>query len=83
MLLLDSILHLLLAWYIDQVHPGDTGVGRSLCFCFEVRNYLSLWGSRYCRLLSVYDYETLPFFFPEYRIYLMFHHEMLPISVYI
>ncbi|XP_076468754.1 phospholipid-transporting ATPase ABCA3-like [Babylonia areolata] len=34
MLLLDSFLHLLITWYLDNVRPGDFGVPKPLYFCF-------------------------------------------------
>ncbi|KAL8560975.1 hypothetical protein ACOMHN_061189 [Nucella lapillus] len=34
MLLLDSALHLLITWYVDNVRPGDYGVPKPFYFCF-------------------------------------------------
>ena len=37
MLLLDSFLHLLVTWYIDNVWPGEFGVPKPFYFCFTVK----------------------------------------------
>lgn len=35
MLLFDSFLHLLLAWYLEQVYPGPYGVAKPILLCVE------------------------------------------------
>ena len=36
MLLLDAFLYMLIAWYVDNVHPGEYGVAQPFYFPFTV-----------------------------------------------
>ena len=36
MLWVDTVLYMLLAWYVDNINPGDAGVGRPPWFPFMV-----------------------------------------------
>ncbi|XP_060889352.1 ATP-binding cassette sub-family A member 5 [Labrus mixtus] len=56
MLVLDCILYLLLAVYLDQVLPGEFGVRRSLLY-FLKPSYWSKRRKRYVEVSSVYDAE--------------------------
>ncbi|XP_061886648.1 ATP-binding cassette sub-family A member 5 [Entelurus aequoreus] len=57
MLLLDCMLYLLLAVYLDQVLPGDFRMRRSL-FYFLKPSYWSRRSTRYVEVSSVYDTEA-------------------------
>ncbi|XP_041829465.1 ATP-binding cassette sub-family A member 5 [Melanotaenia boesemani] len=56
MLVLDCILYLLLAVYLDQVLPGEFGIKRSLVY-FLKPSYWSKRSKRYVEVSSVYDTE--------------------------
>ena len=36
MLLIDTVIHLIITWYLDNVRPGEFGVPKPLYFCFTV-----------------------------------------------
>ena len=36
MLLIDTAIHLIITWYLDNVRPGEFGVPKPLYFCFTV-----------------------------------------------
>jgi hypothetical protein len=36
MMVLDAVLYLLLAWYLDNVIPGEFGTPKPIFFCFQV-----------------------------------------------
>jgi hypothetical protein len=36
MLLVDTVLYMVIAWYVDNVNPGDAGVAQPLWFPFLV-----------------------------------------------
>ncbi|XP_033975755.1 ATP-binding cassette sub-family A member 5 isoform X1 [Trematomus bernacchii] len=57
MLVVDCILYLLLAVYLDQVLPGDFGMKRSLVY-FLKPSYWSKRRKRYVEVSSVYDTEV-------------------------
>ncbi|XP_061611305.1 ATP-binding cassette sub-family A member 5 isoform X4 [Phyllopteryx taeniolatus] len=57
MLLLDCVLYLLLAVYLDQVLPGEFGMRRSLLY-FLKPSYWSKRTKRYMEVSSVYDAEV-------------------------
>uniref|UniRef100_A0A3Q0SZ76 Cholesterol transporter ABCA5 n=1 Tax=Amphilophus citrinellus TaxID=61819 RepID=A0A3Q0SZ76_AMPCI len=57
MLVVDCILYLLLAIYLDQVLPGDFGMRRSLVY-FLKPSYWSKRGRHYVEVSSVYDTEV-------------------------
>ncbi|KAK6301479.1 hypothetical protein J4Q44_G00275320 [Coregonus suidteri] len=57
MLVLDSILYLLLAVYLDQVLPGEFGMRRSLVY-FLKPSYWSKRSKRYVEMRSVYETEV-------------------------
>uniref|UniRef100_A0A6Q2X9B5 ABC transporter domain-containing protein n=1 Tax=Esox lucius TaxID=8010 RepID=A0A6Q2X9B5_ESOLU len=57
MLVLDCILYLLLAVYLDQVLPGEFGMRRSL-FYFLKPSYWSKRSKHYVEVSSVYDTEV-------------------------
>ncbi|XP_041671125.1 ATP-binding cassette sub-family A member 5 isoform X3 [Cheilinus undulatus] len=57
MLVLDCILYLLLAIYLDQVLPGEYGMRRSLLY-FLKPSYWSKRRKRYVEVSSVYDAEV-------------------------
>uniref|UniRef100_A0A3Q3R5P0 ABC transporter domain-containing protein n=1 Tax=Monopterus albus TaxID=43700 RepID=A0A3Q3R5P0_MONAL len=57
MLVLDCILYLLLAVYLDQVLPGEFGVKRSLVY-FLKPSYWSKHRRRYVEVSSVYDMDA-------------------------
>lgn len=57
MLVLDCILYLLLAVYLDQVLPGEFGMRRSLLY-FLKPSYWSKRRKRYVEVSSVYDAEV-------------------------
>ncbi|XP_049419184.1 ATP-binding cassette sub-family A member 5 [Epinephelus fuscoguttatus] len=57
MLVLDCILYLLLAIYLDQVLPGEFGMRRSLVY-FLKPSYWSKRRKRYVEVSSVYDTEV-------------------------
>ncbi|XP_047464781.1 ATP-binding cassette sub-family A member 5 [Mugil cephalus] len=57
MLVLDCILYLLLAVYLDQVLPGEFGSRRSLLY-FLKPSYWSKRRERYVEVSSVYDSEV-------------------------
>ena len=40
MLLIDTAIHLIITWYLDNVRPGEFGVPKPLYFCFTVSNVL-------------------------------------------
>jgi ATP-binding cassette subfamily A (ABC1) protein 3 len=48
MILLDSILYTVIAWYLNQVISGEYGVAKPLNFCFK----LSYWRK--------HNYEQVP-----------------------
>ncbi|XP_059388729.1 cholesterol transporter ABCA5-like [Carassius carassius] len=54
MLLLDCILYLLLAIYLDQVLPGEFGTRRSVLYFLQP----SYWSKRYVEVSSVYEGEV-------------------------
>uniref|UniRef100_A0AAX7TC11 Cholesterol transporter ABCA5 n=1 Tax=Astatotilapia calliptera TaxID=8154 RepID=A0AAX7TC11_ASTCA len=56
MLVVDCILYLLLATYLDQVLPGEFGMRRSLVY-FLKPSYWSKHRKRYVEVSSVYDTE--------------------------
>lgn len=56
MLVVDCILYLLLAIYLDQVLPGEFGMRRSLLY-FLKPSYWSKHRKRYVEVSSVYDAE--------------------------
>ncbi|KAJ8013474.1 hypothetical protein DPEC_G00030170 [Dallia pectoralis] len=56
MLVLDSVLYLLLAVYLDQVLPGEFGMRRSV-FYFLKPSYWSKRSKRYLEVSSVYESE--------------------------
>ncbi|XP_005743441.1 cholesterol transporter ABCA5 isoform X2 [Pundamilia nyererei] len=56
MLVVDCILYLLLATYLDQVLPGEFGMRRSLVY-FLKPSYWSKCRKRYVEVSSVYDTE--------------------------
>ncbi|KAM4524848.1 cholesterol transporter ABCA5 [Odontesthes bonariensis] len=56
MLVLDCVLYLLLAVYLDQVLPGDFGIRRSLLY-FLKPSYWSKRRKSYVEVSSVYDAE--------------------------
>ncbi|XP_014068388.1 cholesterol transporter ABCA5 isoform X2 [Salmo salar] len=57
MLVLDCILYLLLAVYLDQVLPGEFGMRRSLVY-FMKPSYWSKRSKRYVEVSSVYETEV-------------------------
>uniref|UniRef100_A0A4W5PJ99 ABC transporter domain-containing protein n=1 Tax=Hucho hucho TaxID=62062 RepID=A0A4W5PJ99_9TELE len=57
MLVLDSVLYLLLAVYLDQVLPGEFGMRRSLVY-FLKPSYWSKRSKRYVKVRSVYETEV-------------------------
>uniref|UniRef100_A0A8D3CCQ9 Cholesterol transporter ABCA5 n=1 Tax=Scophthalmus maximus TaxID=52904 RepID=A0A8D3CCQ9_SCOMX len=57
MLVLDCVLYLLLAVYLDQVLPGEFGMRRSLVY-FLKPSYWSKRSKRYVEVSSVYDAEV-------------------------
>uniref|UniRef100_A0A3P8SXZ0 Cholesterol transporter ABCA5 n=1 Tax=Amphiprion percula TaxID=161767 RepID=A0A3P8SXZ0_AMPPE len=57
MLVLDCVLYLLLAIYLDQVLPGEFGMRRSLVY-FLKPSYWSKRRKRYVEVSSVYDAEV-------------------------
>uniref|UniRef100_A0A673CDZ7 ATP-binding cassette sub-family A member 5-like n=1 Tax=Sphaeramia orbicularis TaxID=375764 RepID=A0A673CDZ7_9TELE len=57
MLVLDCVLYLLLAVYLDQVLPGEFGMRRSLIY-FLKPSYWSKRSRRYVEVSSVYDTEA-------------------------
>uniref|UniRef100_A0A8C4H4V3 Cholesterol transporter ABCA5 n=1 Tax=Dicentrarchus labrax TaxID=13489 RepID=A0A8C4H4V3_DICLA len=57
MLVVDCILYLLLAIYLDQVLPGEFGMRRSLVY-FLKPSYWSKRRKRYVEVSSVYDTEV-------------------------
>ncbi|XP_066560548.1 cholesterol transporter ABCA5 [Amia ocellicauda] len=57
MLVLDSLLYLLLALYLDQVLPGEFGMRRSFLY-FLKPSYWSRHRKRYEEVSSVYDSEV-------------------------
>ncbi|XP_077406752.1 cholesterol transporter ABCA5 [Vanacampus margaritifer] len=57
MLVLDCILYLLLAVYLDQVLPGQFGMRRSLLY-FLKPSYWSKRSKRYVEVSSLYDAEA-------------------------
>ncbi|KAM6898133.1 cholesterol transporter ABCA5 [Lycodopsis pacificus] len=57
MLVVDCILYLLLAIYLDQVLPGEFGMRRSLVY-FLKPSYWSKRRKRYVEVSSVYDAEV-------------------------
>ncbi|XP_028286434.1 cholesterol transporter ABCA5 isoform X2 [Parambassis ranga] len=57
MLVLDCVLYLLLAIYLDQVVPGEFGMRRSLLY-FLKPSYWSKRRKRYVEVSSVYDTEV-------------------------
>uniref|UniRef100_A0A3P8UFW8 ATP binding cassette subfamily A member 5 n=1 Tax=Cynoglossus semilaevis TaxID=244447 RepID=A0A3P8UFW8_CYNSE len=57
MLLLDCVLYLLLAVYLEQVLPGEFGMRRSLVY-FLKPSYWSKRTKRYVEVSSVYDAEV-------------------------
>ncbi|CAN9508853.1 unnamed protein product [Ophioblennius macclurei] len=57
MLVLDCVLYLLLAVYLDQVLPGEFGMRRSLVY-FLKPSYWSKRRRRYVEVSSVYDAEA-------------------------
>ncbi|XP_042337901.1 cholesterol transporter ABCA5-like, partial [Plectropomus leopardus] len=57
MLVVDCILYLLLAVYLDQVLPGEFGMRRSLIY-FLKPSYWSKRRKRYVEVSSVYDSEV-------------------------
>ncbi|KAM7370351.1 hypothetical protein PAMP_009906 [Pampus punctatissimus] len=57
MLVVDCILYLLLAIYLDQVLPGEFGMRRSLLY-FLKPSYWSKRRKRYVEVSSVYDTEV-------------------------
>ncbi|XP_032357710.1 cholesterol transporter ABCA5 isoform X1 [Etheostoma spectabile] len=57
MLVVDCILYLLLALYLDQVLPGEFGIKRSLVY-FLKPSYWSKRSKRYVEVNSVYDTEA-------------------------
>ncbi|XP_020567686.1 ATP-binding cassette sub-family A member 5 isoform X1 [Oryzias latipes] len=57
MLVLDCILYLLLAIYLDQVLPGEFGMRRSLVY-FLQPSYWSRHRKRYVKVTSVFETET-------------------------
>uniref|UniRef100_A0A7N8X9J3 Cholesterol transporter ABCA5 n=1 Tax=Mastacembelus armatus TaxID=205130 RepID=A0A7N8X9J3_9TELE len=57
MLVLDCILYLLLAVYLDQVLPGEFGMRRSLLY-FLKPSYWSKRRKRYVEVSSMYDTEA-------------------------
>ncbi|XP_072229612.1 cholesterol transporter ABCA5 [Leuresthes tenuis] len=56
MLVLDCVLYLLLAVYLDQVLPGEFGISRSLLY-FLKPSYWSKHRKSYVEVSSVYDAE--------------------------
>uniref|UniRef100_A0AAQ5X5G5 Cholesterol transporter ABCA5 n=1 Tax=Amphiprion ocellaris TaxID=80972 RepID=A0AAQ5X5G5_AMPOC len=57
MLVLDCVIYLLLAIYLDQVLPGEFGMRRSLVY-FLKPSYWSKRRKRYVEVSSVYDAEV-------------------------
>uniref|UniRef100_A0A3Q3WA41 Cholesterol transporter ABCA5 n=1 Tax=Mola mola TaxID=94237 RepID=A0A3Q3WA41_MOLML len=57
MLVVDCVLYLLLAIYLDQVLPGEYGIKRSLLY-FLKPSYWSKHRTRYVEVSSVYDTEV-------------------------
>uniref|UniRef100_A0A3B4ZPC9 Cholesterol transporter ABCA5 n=1 Tax=Stegastes partitus TaxID=144197 RepID=A0A3B4ZPC9_9TELE len=57
MLVIDCVLYLLLAIYLDQVLPGEFGMRRSLVY-FLKPSYWSKRRKRYVEVSSVYDTEV-------------------------
>ncbi|XP_076007941.1 cholesterol transporter ABCA5 [Genypterus blacodes] len=57
MLVVDCVLYLLLAIYLDQVLPGEFGIKRSLVY-FLKPSYWSKRRKRYVEVSSVYDTEA-------------------------
>ncbi|XP_061563619.1 ATP-binding cassette sub-family A member 5 isoform X1 [Cololabis saira] len=57
MLVVDCVLYLLLAVYLDQVLPGEFGLRRSLVY-FLKPSYWSKQRRRYVEVSSVYDAES-------------------------
>ncbi|KAF3704067.1 ATP-binding cassette sub-family A member 5 [Channa argus] len=57
MLVVDCVLYLLLAMYLDQVLPGEFGMRRSLVY-FLKPSYWSKRRKRYVEVSSVYDTEV-------------------------
>ncbi|KAM3592158.1 uncharacterized protein V6R79_013887 [Siganus canaliculatus] len=57
MLVVDCVLYLLLAVYLDQVLPGEFGMRRSLLY-FLKPSYWSQRSKRYVEVSSVYDAEA-------------------------
>lgn len=57
MLVLDCILYLLLALYLDQVLPGEFGMKRSLVY-FLKPSYWSKRSKRYVEVSSVYEMDV-------------------------
>ena len=43
MLLFDSFVCLLIAWYVEAINPGDEGVAQPWYFPFTVRTNISYW----------------------------------------
>ena len=38
MLIVDTVLYMLIAWYVDNINPGDAGVAQPPWFLFLVGN---------------------------------------------
>lgn len=36
MMLVDAVIYMVIAWYVDNVNPGDAGVAQPLWFPFKV-----------------------------------------------
>ncbi|GFR85121.1 ATP-binding cassette sub-family A member 3 [Elysia marginata] len=41
MLLVDSLLHCVLAWYLDHVKPGEHGIAKVPWFCFKISYWVT------------------------------------------
>uniref|UniRef100_A0AAR2KLF0 P-type phospholipid transporter n=1 Tax=Pygocentrus nattereri TaxID=42514 RepID=A0AAR2KLF0_PYGNA len=55
MMLLDTVLYAVLAWYLDSVFPGQYGIGRPFYFPIQPSYWLNLTMCTYYRLPHIYS----------------------------